>query len=62
MMKFKNKKIVKYICSNCLLTIDINFPIKSMFEICEKLYATSHTFNRATNLLRLYITLNTYFK
>ena len=45
MMRFKNKQMAKYICSNSFLTISIKVSTKLISGICEKPYATSCALN-----------------
>ena len=49
-MRFKNTRMIKYICSNFLLTVSIKISGKLMSGISEKPCAISCALNLATNL------------
>ncbi len=50
MIRFKNKPMVRYICSDFLLIVTVNVLAKSMPDIYEKSCITSCALNLATDL------------
>ena len=51
MMRFKNRQMAKYICSDSLFTVGAKVSAKLMPGICEKPCATSRALNLATDPL-----------